>query len=102
MERTAGSGFLRQTRGARGRADHRPGGRVEKAMHSRRLSYVTMAAARWKHPLIDVRFDERLPSASMFDSATKNLIIIDDLMAETDERVTTFFTKKVITGTSRT
>ena len=30
----------------------------------------------------------------MFDSSTRNLIVIDDLMAETDERVTTLFTKK--------
>ena len=44
--------------------------------------------------LVDVRFDEGLPSASMFDSATRKLIVIDDLMAETDERVTTLFTKK--------
>ena len=36
---------------------------------------------------------------SMLDSSTRNLIVIDDLMAETDERVTTLFTKKVITGT---
>ena len=42
----------------------------------------------------DVRFEEELPSASMFDSSTRNLIVIDDLMAETDERVTTLFTKK--------
>ena len=41
--------------------------------------------------LVDVRFDEGLPSASMLDSTTRNLIIIDDLMAETDERVTTLF-----------
>ena len=43
---------------------------------------------------VDVRFEEGLPSASMFDSSTRNLIVIDDLMAETDERVTTMFTKK--------
>ena len=43
--------------------------------------------------LVDVRFEEGLPSASMFDSATRNLIIIEGLMAETDERVTTLFTK---------
>ena len=49
--------------------------------------------------LVDVQFEEGLPSAIMFDSATRNLIIIDDLMAETDERVTTLSTKKVITGT---
>ena len=44
--------------------------------------------------LVDVRFEEGLPSASMFDSSTRNLIVIDDLMAETDEQVTTLFTKK--------
>ena len=44
--------------------------------------------------LVDVRLEEGLPSASMLDSTTRNLIIIDDLMAETDERVTTLFTKK--------
>ena len=49
--------------------------------------------------LADVWFEEGLPSASMFDSSKKNLIVIDDLMAETDERVTTLFTTKVITGT---
>ena len=41
-----------------------------------------------------MRFEEGLPSASMFDSSTRNLIVIDDLMAETDERFTTLFTKK--------
>ena len=41
-----------------------------------------------------MRFEEGLPSASMFDSSTRNLIVKDDLMAETDERVTTLFTKK--------
>ena len=41
-----------------------------------------------------MRFEEGLPSASMLDSTTRNLIIIDDLMAETDERVTTLFAKK--------
>ena len=44
--------------------------------------------------LVDVRFEEGLPSVSMFDSSTRNLIVIDDLMAETDERVTILFTKK--------
>ena len=39
--------------------------------------------------LVDVRFEEGLPSANMFDSSTRNLIVIDDIMAETDERVTT-------------
>ena len=49
--------------------------------------------------LVDVRFEEGLPTAAMFESTTRNFIVIDDLMAETDERVTTLFTKKVITGT---
>ena len=49
--------------------------------------------------LVDGRFEEGLPSASMLDSSTRNLIVIDYLMAETDERVTNLFTKKVITGT---
>ena len=44
--------------------------------------------------LVDVRFEEGLPNASMFDSSMRNLIVIDDLMAETDERVMTLFTKK--------
>ena len=39
--------------------------------------------------LVDVRFEEGLPSASMFDSSTWNLIVIYDLMTETGERVTT-------------
>ena len=41
-----------------------------------------------------VRFEEGLPTAAMFDPTTRNLIVIDDLMAETDERVTTLFTKQ--------
>ena len=48
--------------------------------------------------LVHVRFEEGLPTAAMFESTTRNLIVIDDLMAETDERVTTLFTKKVTTG----
>ena len=44
--------------------------------------------------LTHVRFEEGLPTESMFESTTRNLIVIDDLMAETDERVTTLFTKK--------
>ena len=140
--------LLRQTRGTRGMGEHGSGGRVEKAMHSGRLSLVTMDA-RWTHPftsivagptgcgkctfvtrmlrhaaaiidppperitwcygewqntyatidLADVRFEEGLPSASMFDSTIRNLIVIDDFMAETDERVTILFTKKAITRT---
>ena len=41
-----------------------------------------------------MRFEEGLTTAAMFESTTRNLIVIDDLMAETDERVTTLFTKK--------
>ena len=40
------------------------------------------------------QFEEGLPSATLFDSATRNLVIIDDLMAETDERVTTLSSQK--------
>ena len=44
--------------------------------------------------LTHVRFEEGLPTADMFEATTRNLIVIDDLMMETDERVTTLFTKK--------
>ena len=44
--------------------------------------------------LTHVRFEEGLLKESMFESTTRNLIVIDDLMTETDERVTTLFTKK--------
>ena len=37
-----------------------------------------------------MRFEE----TALFESTTRNLIVIDNLMAETDERVTTLFTKK--------
>ena len=56
--------------------------------------YVEWQEAYATTDLVNVRFEEGLPSASMFDSATRNFIIIDDLMAETDERVTILFTKK--------
>ena len=39
-------------------------------------------------------FEEGLPESSVCNSTTKNLVAIDDLMAETDARVTTLFTKK--------
>ena len=42
----------------------------------------------------NLQFDEGLPNASLFDPNTRNLFVIDDLMAETDGRVTTLFTKK--------
>ena len=65
---------------------------------------ITWCYGEWKEAyatmdLVDMQFHEGLPSASILDSTTKNLIITDDLKAETDERVTTLFTKKVITGT---
>ena len=44
--------------------------------------------------LTHVRFKEGLPTEAMFDSTKRNLIVIDDLMTETDKRVTTLFTKK--------
>ena len=53
-----------------------------------------MARGLHKDGLVDVRFEEGLPCASMLHSTTRNLIVIDDLMAETDEQVTTMFTKK--------
>ena len=37
---------------------------------------------------------EGLPDVSSFDSKNRNLVVIDDLMSETDERVTKLFTKK--------
>ena len=65
---------------------------------------ITWCYGEWKEAyammdLVDVRFEEGLPGARMFDSSMRNLIVIDDLMAETYERVTTLFTKNVITGT---
>ena len=40
--------------------------------------------------VVDVRFEK----TALFESTTRNLIVIDNLVAETDERVTTLFTKK--------
>ena len=37
---------------------------------------------------------EGLPDVLSFDSKNRNLVVIDDLMSETDERVTKLFTKK--------
>lgn len=42
----------------------------------------------------NVSFEEGLQDSSIFDPATKNLVVIDHLMAETDDRVMTLFTKK--------
>ena len=43
--------------------------------------------------LVHVRFEEGLSTAAMFESTMRNVIIIDNRMAEKDERVTTLFTK---------
>ena len=51
----------------------------------------------WQHlysTIPKVRFVDGLPDESLFNSKTKNLVIIDDLMTETDGRVTNLFTKK--------
>ena len=56
--------------------------RITRCYEEWQAAYATMY-------LVDVRFEEGLPSASMFDSSARNLIVIDDLIAETDERVTT-------------
>ena len=40
-----------------------------------------------------VQFHEGLPDLSIFDGKQKTLLILDDLMSETDERVTKLFTK---------
>ena len=44
-----------------------------------------------KHPLI--QFHEGLPDLNIFDGKERTLLIIDDLMSETDDRVTKIFTK---------
>ena len=41
-----------------------------------------------------IHFLEGLPEATSCDSKVRNLVVIDDLMSETDERVTKLFTKK--------
>jgi len=41
----------------------------------------------------NVEFHEGIPDLSMFDGEKRTLLIIDDLMHETDERVTKLFTK---------
>ena len=60
---------------------------------------ITWSYGEWQEAyattdLTHVRFEEGLPMESMFESTTRNLIVIDDLMAETNERVTSLFTKK--------
>ena len=44
--------------------------------------------------LPELQFAEGLPNASSLDPATRNLVVRDDLMTETDGRVTNLFTKK--------
>ncbi len=41
-----------------------------------------------------IEFVEGLPDSTIFNPKTNNLIIIDDLMAETNDKVTELFTKK--------
>jgi len=43
--------------------------------------------------LPEVQFHEGLPEISAFDGTQKTLLILDDLMHETDDRVTKIFTK---------
>ena len=40
----------------------------------------------------NMRLEEGLPTS--FDASKRNIVVLDDLMAETDERVTNLFTKK--------
>ena len=42
-----------------------------------------------KYP--DIDFREGLPDPNTFDGTTKTLLVIDDLMSETDESVTKIF-----------
>ena len=58
---------------------------------------VVWCYGEWQHlysSIPEVRFVDGLPEESLFNSKTKNLVIIDDLMTETDGRVTNLFTKK--------
>jgi len=40
-----------------------------------------------------IQFHEGLPDLNIFDGKAKTLLVLDDLMAETDDRVTKIFTK---------
>ena len=40
----------------------------------------------------NLRLEERLPTS--FDASKRNIVVLDDLMAETDERVTNLFYEK--------
>ena len=61
-----------------------------------RVDQVVWYYGTWQ-PIYDsipgVEFVEGLPDLSSLDRTTKKLIIIDDLMQETDQRVTQLFTK---------
>ena len=43
----------------------------------------------------NLHLEERLPTT--FDVGKRNIVVLDDLMAETDDRVTNLFTKKATT-----
>ena len=43
----------------------------------------------------NLRLEEGLPTS--FDASKRNIVVLDDIMAETDERVTNLFTKKATT-----
>ena len=43
----------------------------------------------------NLRLEEGLPTS--FDASKRNIVVLDDLMAETDERVANLFTKKATT-----
>ena len=43
----------------------------------------------------NLHLEEGLPTS--FDASKRNIVVLDDLMAETDERVTNLFTKKATT-----
>ena len=42
----------------------------------------------------NINFVEGLPDVTLFDPKLRNVVVIDDLMTETDDRVTKLFTKK--------
>jgi hypothetical protein len=44
-----------------------------------------------EHP--EIEFNEGLPDTNSFDGKSRTLLVIDDLMAETDDSVTKIFTK---------
>ena len=48
-----------------------------------------------------VEFHDRLPEVSYFDGKKRTLLVTDELMTSTDDRVVDIFTKLVITETFR-